>query len=165
MTGREVSPKCQIQHQRSLGDYLASTVKISEEETRPRTSGLPVARLLSPVHDSSVYYAVTAIDNRGRLADRSVLRVLGWLPHSSISINVLNGFFIVVTHSHGPATITRQGHLRLPAAVRHSCRIKARAQLLVAAYPDHDLLTAYPTSVLDKVLLAYHESQPKEAGP
>jgi hypothetical protein len=110
-----------------------------------------------------LYYAVTTIDDRGRLADRSPLRILGWLPESSISINVLQGAVIVVTRSRGPGTITRQGHVRLPASVRHSCRLAPGARLLVAACPDHDLLAAYRTSTLEAMLLAYHMSLRNEA--
>lgn len=165
MTHRADGPSEQPQFQRSLGDQLASAVSIGEEETRPRTSGLPVARLLPCVHDSGMYFAVTKIDNRGRLADRSPIRVLGWSPNRSVTISVFNGLFIVVSRSHGPNTITRQGHLRLPADVRHSCRLAPGAQLLVAACPERDLLAAYTASALEAMLSAYTESVPNESRP
>jgi hypothetical protein len=150
------------QQPRSLGDHLASTLT-TDRAVCPLARGLPVAQLLTHVQDGSLYYAVTTIDDRGRLADRSPLRILGWLPESSISINVLQGAVIVVTRSRGPGTITRQGHVRLPASVRHSCRLTPGARLLVAACPDHDLLAAYTTSTLEAMLLAYHMSLRNEA--
>ena len=150
------------QQLRSVGDHLASTLTTDRAVSRPSARGLPVAQLLTQVHDGSLYYVVTAIDSRGRLADRSPLRILGWLPESSISINVVQGVVIVVTRSRGPGIITRQGHVRLPASVRHSCRLAPGARLLVAAYPDHDLLAVYTTSALEAMLLAYHVSLRKE---
>jgi hypothetical protein len=104
-----------------------------------------------------MYFTVTTIDNRGRLADRSPLRILGWLPLSRVSISTVKGKLIVVTRSDGPDSITRQGHLRLPAPIRHTCRLEPSAQLLVAAFPDRGLLAAYSGSALDAMVLAYHE--------
>lgn len=146
------------QQLRSLGDHLASTLTTDRAVSRPQAKGLPVAQLHTHVQDASLYYAVTTIDDRGRLADRSSLRILGWLPESSISIRVVQGVVIVVTRCRGPESITRQGHIRLPASVRHFCRLAPGARLLVAACPDHDLLAAYTTSALDAMLLAYHVS-------
>jgi hypothetical protein len=47
---------------------------------------------------------------------------------------------VVRAATDGPQTITPQGFLHLPAAIRHRCRIHTGDRLLVAAYPDQDLI-------------------------
>ncbi|MFD9735687.1 hypothetical protein [Umezawaea sp. NPDC059074] len=142
----------------SSAAHLASVAKTTAEALPPRQGGMPVATLLGQVEESSVHYVVTTIDNKGRLADQSPLRALGWLPEAAISIAAARGAMVLVTRNNGPDTVTRQGHLRLPAPVRHSCRIKTGARLLVAALPEQDMLLIYPSSTVDAALLAYHQS-------
>jgi hypothetical protein len=134
---------------------------ITNTSAKPESSpiaGLPVARLLGHVQKSSVHYVVTTIDNKGRLADQSPLRILGWQPEAPITIKPLWGEVIVVARSDGPDAVTRQGHLRLPASVRHSCRLTTGARVLIAALLEQELLLAYPSSTVDSALLAYHLS-------
>lgn len=142
----------------SPGDHLVSMLTTAKSGMCPQSRGLPVAHLLPHVQGSSTYYVLTTVDDRGRLADRSPLRELGWQPGHSISTIVFQGIIIVVTCPDGPEIITRQGHLRLPTPVRLSCRLKAGTRLLVAASRNHDLLSVYTTSALDTMLLAYHAS-------
>lgn len=106
---------------------------------------------------------MTSIDVHGRLSDRSPLQIMGWGPGQPIAITPAAG---VITVAHCPdagEAITRQGHLRLPASVRHALRLQPGDRLLVAARPDIDLLVAYPTSALDQVLLSYHSAHQPEA--
>jgi len=128
------------------------------DDLSPQTPrrGLPVSRLVMPDRGSSTYYTVTAIDVWGRLADRSPLLTLHWHPGLPISISLTENAVIVVSHRNGRHTVTRQGHLRLPASIRHLSRLKAGDRLLLAACPDRDLLVAYSMSALDAMVLAYH---------
>lgn len=119
---------------------------------------LPVAELVDRAPRTATFYAVTTIDSRGRLADRSPLRVLGWPPFSRVSIGTVKGEMIIIRRCDGPDTITGQGHVRLPARIRHLCRLEPGGRLLVAAFPTRDLLAAYTNSALDAMLLAYHEA-------
>ncbi|OXM61021.1 hypothetical protein [Amycolatopsis vastitatis] len=119
---------------------------------------LPVAALIDRAPRTATFYAVTTIDTRGRLADRSPLRVLGWPPLSRISIGTINGELIIVRRCDGPDTITGQGHVRLPARIRHLCRLEPGGRLLVAAFAPHGLLAVYTNSALDAMLRAYHQA-------
>jgi hypothetical protein len=142
----------------SVEDYLLSTMSAGTPQTSQQTKNLPVATLLEPTQNGTLYFVVTTIDSRGRLADRSPLRVLGWSPDCTINITTVGRAVIVATRSAGPDAVTRQGHLRLPAPVRHACRLDTGARLLVAASPDRDLLAAYPASSVEASLLAYHKT-------
>lgn len=142
----------------SIEDHLLSTLSAGTPPTSQQTKSLPVATLLEPVQGGTLYFVVTTIDSRGRLADRSPLRVLGWNPDCTITITTVGRAVIVATRSAGPDAVTRQGHLRLPARVRHACHLGTGARLLVAASPDRDLLAAYPVSSVEASLLAYHKT-------
>jgi hypothetical protein len=96
-----------------------------------------------------MYYAVTRMDQRGRLADRSLLRLLGWLPGQQVDLRVCHGLVIVAVLSERGVAVTRQGHLRLPAVVRHACGLLSGQQILIAAEPHGEAITLYPASVVD----------------
>ncbi|MET7423644.1 hypothetical protein [Dactylosporangium sp. NPDC005555] len=111
-----------------------------------------MARLDARPAGSSSIYVVTAVDVRGRLADRSGLQALAWLPGHPIAVHITPTMAIVEGRAEGPHAITRQGHLRLRASVRHALSINAGDRVLLVARPEYDLLVVYPIPVLDAIL-------------
>jgi hypothetical protein len=137
-----------------FGSQLASALGPEEPPQAP-TDGLPLAPLLPRALRSTAYYVITTIDARGRIADRSPLRVLQWPPAHPLTVSLATNVAIIARPG-GRTAVTRQGHLRLPAAVRHACRLKAGDRLLVATVPDLGMLVAYTMRALDEMVLAYH---------
>jgi hypothetical protein len=78
-----------------------------------QTGGLPLPVLLPPVGLCSLHCAVTPIDNRGRLADRSPVRAAGWSSSQHITI-VVTPERVLIVRPDGPYSITRQGHYESP---------------------------------------------------
>jgi hypothetical protein len=146
----------------SLSDQLWSALHHERQSQGSATPGLPLAQLSSPDRDSSAYYVVTTVDGRGRLGDRSPLRILQWPPGHPVAVSVIRGAVLVVPRPRAPVAITRQGHLRLPLSVRHACRLRAGDRLLLVACPDRSLLVAYTMSALDAMVLAHHSTVPGE---
>jgi hypothetical protein len=142
----------------SLGDAVVSAVIPSRRRVIARTPGLPVAQLTVPERDESAHYVVTAIDAHGRLADRSAVRVLRWQPGQPIAITITQRALLILPQPNGPEFITQQGHLRVPAAVRHAFGIKSSDRMLLAAFPDRSLLVAYTFAALDTMILLYHRA-------
>jgi hypothetical protein len=70
---------------------------------------------------------------------------------------------VMLSHRHGPHSITNQGHAQLPLAIRRAFGLEAGERLLMAACPDHDLLVVYTMASLDAIILAYHASFAEEA--
>jgi len=105
-----------------------------------------------------VHYVVTSVDVHGRIGDRTPLRRLGWEPGQPVSISLAGRAIVVGNEPGSPATVTRQGYLRLPASVRHTLRLQPGDRLLVASHFDAGKLVAYPTAVLDQMLLAYQST-------
>src|SRR5689334_14404379 len=95
---------------------------------------LPMARLVAARQRTTVY-GLTAVDGRGRVADRKVTHALGWRPGDPLSIRVTNGLIIVAADADGPVAVSNQGRVHLPAAARHACRITPGDWVLIAAEP------------------------------
>lgn len=126
---------------------------------------LPLVGLLDRVADRSRYVTATVMDDRGRLADRTALKSLGWQPRQPISISTLPSAGILVVRRGGQDSVTPHGHLRLPADIRHGCRLAAGDRLLVIAHPDHDLLVAYNVFAVSAMLTAYHAIVERQDAP
>jgi hypothetical protein len=86
-------------------------------------------------------YAVTAIDRSGRLADRSILRVLGWTPGRRLDIRERGGVVTARAAADGACGVDRRGFLYLPLTVRRWCRLAAGDRLVPLGNPvRHDEL-------------------------
>jgi S-DNA-T family DNA segregation ATPase FtsK/SpoIIIE len=57
------------------------------------------------------------------------------------------------------------GHLRLPARIRHICRLNPGDRLLVAAAPTPGVLVAYTMALLESILLQHHATTPPSEVP
>ncbi|MBN1174456.1 MAG: hypothetical protein JXA67_19975 [Micromonosporaceae bacterium] len=124
---------------------------------------LPLATLLDLHPDGgSRSCCVTTIDDRGRLADRTPLRVLGWEPATPVTIAAIPTAGIILVRHGGPDRLTRQGHLRLPATIRHDHRLTGGERLLILIHPADDLLVAYTPHALDQMTAAYHTQIPPQ---
>ena len=126
----------------------------------PQVAGLPIPRPRERVQRSSSHYAFTTIDARGRLGDRSLVRMLGWSPATSLKPTVLDGQVIVLGRAAGTAVVTKLGHVRIPAAIRHRCQLRAGDGLLLTASPAHGFLVVCTASVLDQALAAFARGEP-----
>lgn len=112
-------------------------------------------RLTFPASVASSHYTVTTMDVWGRISDRSLIQLLGWLPGHPVALR-LAADVILVSSQPGAETITNQGHLRLPAPLRHACRLNAGDHLLLGAFPECDLLVAYTRATVEGMVLNYH---------
>jgi bifunctional DNA-binding transcriptional regulator/antitoxin component of YhaV-PrlF toxin-antitoxin module len=107
---------------------------------------------LISVRTSHLVYGLAAVDDRGRIADRVVLRALGWSAGQRLTIAETGGMLTVHTDPAGDHQVTNQGHLRIPAPLRHRCGLTAGDRVLLAADPDESRLTIYPPAALDNAL-------------
>jgi hypothetical protein len=114
--------------------------------------------LVPQAQPTSAHYTITTVDARGRLADASPLRVLQWAPRLPITIVVVLGVVVAAANPDGRETVTGQGHLRLPADLRHALRLEPGDRLLVAAHPHRGLLVAYTMSIVDEMISSIHSS-------
>jgi hypothetical protein len=95
---------------------------------------------------------MAAMDDRGRVADRSVLRVLGWDAGTRVRVEVAAGIAVVTADLSGPSRITASSHLRLAASVRHRLGLRPGDRLLLAASPAASRVVLYPPAALDALI-------------
>ncbi|WP_148083361.1 hypothetical protein [Micromonospora sp. Llam0] len=100
---------------------------------------------------------VTPIDRDGRLAARSVVTLMGWSAGQTMDLTTEPGP-IVVARTGRTVRINRRGFLRLPLAVRRTCRIAPGDRVLVVANQRHGELLVVPMAVLDDMVDAYRRS-------
>ena len=112
---------------------------------------LPLPSLVAG-RTSTVVYGLAAVDDRGRVADRVVLRSLGWSAGLRLDIDETAGVLTVTADPGGGYQITNQGNLRLPASLRHRCGLVPGDRVLLAADPDRSRLAVYPPAALDHAL-------------
>ena len=121
--------------------------------TGRRTLPLPV---VPEPRTSSTVYGLAAVDCRGRVADHAIIAALGWRPGTRLDIRESHGLLVIRPDAHGVSSVTNQGHLRLPAAVRHCCGLIPGDRVLLAADPRCDVLIVHPPAVLDDLLAERH---------
>lgn len=109
---------------------------------------LPLPSLI-PRRTMAVVYGLSALDDRGRLADRTIMRALGWSAGLRLDIGENSGLLVIRPHDHGECHVTTQGHLRVPAPLRHRCGLHTGDRVLLAADPHQNRLVLYPPAALD----------------
>lgn len=117
--------------------------------------GLPLPDLARSVKPQATVCAVTSVDASGRLADRRPLQALGWCAGRAVDVTGRDTAITAAARRGGRCTISRSGHLVLPASVRRTCGIGPGHRLLVLAYPDRALLMTYTMSALELMVSRY----------
>jgi hypothetical protein len=140
----------------TFGDRLWRLLRLGEPFDAGPGRGLPVPQPWTPPGTPSAHYTVSAMDTWGRLADRSSVTALGWRPGLHLALTARPTAVVAAPDPLGRDAITRQGHVRLPASLRHLFGLAAGDRLLVAACPDRGFLVIHPIAVLDAMVLAHH---------
>lgn len=103
---------------------------------------------------ATLYCLVTTIDNRGRLAARSAVRVLGWAPGQPLSMDVERSV-VKVRRSCDGQPLQQRRFLILPSDIRNKCRLYAGDRVLIAVSLADEVLVVYPPRMLTAALWAY----------
>ena len=101
-------------------------------------------------------YGLARLDDRGRVADQVVMGALGWRAGTRLEMRECGGLVVVTADPRGVFRITEQGHLRVPAVVRHCCGLQAGDRVLLVADPGEELLAVHPPAALDAMIAAFH---------
>jgi bifunctional DNA-binding transcriptional regulator/antitoxin component of YhaV-PrlF toxin-antitoxin module len=101
-------------------------------------------------------YGLATVDDRGRVADHAIVHALGWQASTRLHIRVIEGLVLVTASRPGVFTVTKRGHVRLPATVRHWCGVETGDRVLLAAEPTEGVLVVHPPAGLDTMLARLH---------
>lgn len=116
-----------------------------------RRAPLPMPALPQQRTEAKMY-RLASVDSSGRIRDRSIIGAMGWEPGARLDIRQGGGVIVVRRDPQGVFTVTGQGHLLLPAAVRHWCGLAAGERVLLTADPAAKLLVVYPPIALDQMV-------------
>ena len=113
----------------------------------------PMPQVERPARTSTCY-ALTGLDDRGRIGDTTALRALAWPPGTPVGFVMLPGVDAVLVRPGGRSRITADGRLRLPVPVRRLLNLQARDRVLLAADPQRQLLVVCTMAALDAMTTA-----------
>lgn len=148
VTGTLIAPLIPSTSRRREGSRAAGA------DPRPQ---LPVADLTTPRLRSAVYGMAT-LDCNGRIADTNLLRALGWDTATRLDISEQGGLLLIAATTRGVFSLTRRGHLRLPATARRWCGLAAGDRVLLMADPDQGSLVVHPPAAMDAMVGWLHEA-------
>ncbi|WP_103337250.1 hypothetical protein [Amycolatopsis sp. CA-126428] len=103
-------------------------------------------------------YGLARIDASGRVADRSIVKTLGWRSGDRLAITVVESAVVVHRDPAGVFAVPPTPYLVLPAVVRRRAGVRAGDQLLVAVDSTCGVLVIHPLAALDTMLVGYHAS-------
>jgi hypothetical protein len=113
---------------------------------------LPLAAL-GAWRTSSAVYGLAALDCHGRVADRIIMQTLGWSAGLRLHMQeAATGALMAAADPQGAYRVTAQGHVRIPAPLRHRYGLRAGDRVLLAADPEWSQLVIYPPAILDALL-------------
>lgn len=118
---------------------------------------IPVPEL-PELRKGSAVYGLATLDHRGRIADLSTVRVMGWSRHTRLDIREHGGLLLVSASPQGVFSLTTQGHVRLPTTVRRWCGLDTGDRVLLMAEPGAGLLVVHPPAALDAMVGWLHEA-------
>jgi hypothetical protein len=107
---------------------------------------------LPPHRTSAVVYGASAVDDRGRVTERAVLRALDWPPRHRLTIHAAGGTLTVTPDPAGEHRVTGRGYPRIPAELRLRCGLAIGERVVLAGGPDRFRLVIYPPAALDLAL-------------
>lgn len=118
---------------------------------------LPLARLQARRSERFVYGLAT-LDMKGRIADRVVMRVLGWEPGTRLDMRERGALLFVTEDEAGVFSVRGDGRLVLPAGVRRWAGLSTGSRVLLVADPKVGRLVIHPPVALDGMVAAAQAS-------
>jgi hypothetical protein len=128
---------------------------------------LPVPWLRSGPRRDAVY-GLAVLDRYGRLAERTVLRAMGWGPGQQLTLTLLAASVLATPCPGSTVRVGNDGYLRLPIGVRRACRLVAGDRMLLVAEPPAGRLLLHPPAALDALpttLMANPDPEPEASNP
>ena len=101
-------------------------------------------------------YTVSTLDNRGRVADASVVRALGWAAGTRLSVREQGGLVVVRKDDQGVFRTSTTGHLLISAPVRQWCGLRSGDRVLLAGDAGRDLIVVHPPEAIDAMVEQLH---------
>ncbi|WP_238005814.1 hypothetical protein KZZ52_41375 [Dactylosporangium sp. AC04546] len=102
-------------------------------------------------------YGFATIDSHGRVADRALMRQLGWAAGTRLHIREQSGLLLIAADANGIFETSSQGHLVLPATARHSCRLLIGDRVLLVADLHTSMVAVHPPAFIESMIAGIHD--------
>jgi hypothetical protein len=102
-----------------------------------------------PAVPDDVVYGFGRMDESGRVAERTMISVLGWQRGDRLTVTAAAGVVFARRDPSGMVTMPAKPYLVIPAAPRRRCGLRPGDRVLLAVFPDRDALAAYSFAVVD----------------
>jgi hypothetical protein len=124
----------------------------------PLASPVPV-----PSAPEEVVYGIARIDASGRICERAIITALSWAGGDRLIFTAEAGVVTARRDAGGMVTLPASTYITIPAPLRRRCGLETGDQVLLAALPGQDVLTAYSLAVVDQAIRA-HGTSPHAQG-
>lgn len=104
----------------------------------------------------SMMCRIASVDGRGRVAEQSVVRALGWGEGERLDVRVVSGAIMVRADPGGVFALARRCHVPIPAAVRRWCGLATRDRVLLAVDSDRGVLLVHTMTAVEEMLRSRH---------
>jgi hypothetical protein len=105
-----------------------------------------------PFAQHEVVYGVGRIDASGRVADRTVIEVLGWRSDDRLTLTAEAGVVVARRDPRGMVTVPARPYITIPAVLRRRCGLRDGDRVLLAAIPGQDTLAVYSFAMVDHAI-------------
>ena len=117
-----------------------------------------------PSAPEDVVYGIARIDASGRICERAIIAALGWAGGNRLTFTADAGVVTARRDPGGMVTLPPSGYITIPAPLRRRCGLVPGDQVMLAALPDQDTLTAYCLAVVDQAIRAHGSFQHAQGG-
>ncbi|WP_181724498.1 hypothetical protein [Nocardia gipuzkoensis] len=124
---------------------------------------LPDLAALSPIRGEREQYAVSAMNQHGRLCLKRITDELGWSDLRALAVSTDAGTVVLTPGSTPRSAALRDGWIFLSADIRRGCLLHAGDQVLMVGSVSRSSVRLYPPHVLTTILSAHHRHGAEES--
>lgn len=112
--------------------------------------------LASHVDAAELGFAISLVDDRGRVSSRHVFRLLNWGPKVRLAASFGRNYAVLKAVPDGGLSIDEKLRLGLSTGVLHYCNLTNGERALLVAVPEHNMLIVHPHLNLAEMIRDFH---------
>ncbi|MFE9748809.1 hypothetical protein ACFYOT_28220 [Saccharothrix saharensis] len=124
-----------------------------------RSQRLNIGELHSTISNTTLHFALSSVDDKGRLTSRHIFHYLQWHPGRIIAGTFGRNYLLLRPDADGKLTVGNRGRILLPKNYLRYCGIDTHSQVLLIAAADHQALVVHPQPNLAEMARTFHRAQ------
>jgi bifunctional DNA-binding transcriptional regulator/antitoxin component of YhaV-PrlF toxin-antitoxin module len=119
---------------------------------------VPLIDLRQLSRDATMLYGVGRVDASGRVANRDIIRALGWQPGDKLEVIPTLGCIVILSSPDGLLCVPDRPRIVIPAAARRVRNIETGDHVLLAAAPEYGIVIIHTPQAINDMLARYHSA-------